>query len=95
MPTDNEIEQYGAGLPIWDQIRLFQEWAPLIGFAQRFTAETDRVKQSLIVADALEWLASKTATPLDDEVVKLVSAIAHTPQGVALVQWALHKAGAA
>jgi hypothetical protein len=53
MPTDQEIEEYGAGLPIWDQIRLFQQWAPLIGFAQRFTVETDSVRRSLVVADAL------------------------------------------
>ena len=95
MPTQNEMDQYGAGLPVWDQIRLFQEWAPLVGFAQRLANERDNVQRSLIVADALEWLAAKTKTPLDDELVKLVSAIVHTPAGEALVQWALHKAGAA
>ena len=94
MPTDQEIEQYGAGLPIWDQIRLFQEWAPLIGFAQRFTVETDSVKRSLVVADALEWLASKTRSQLDDELVKHVSAVARTLEGEALVRWALSKVGA-
>ena len=95
MATKNEMDQYGAGLPIWDQIRLFQEWAPLIGYAQSFVNERDNVKRSLIVTDALEWLASKTKSPLDDELVKLVSAIAHTPQGESLIQFALHKAGAA
>jgi hypothetical protein len=94
MPTDHEIEEYGARLPIWDQIRLFQEWAPLIGFAQRFTVETDNVKRSLVVADALEWLASKTHSPLDDELVKHVAAVARTPEGEALVRWALSKVGA-
>lgn len=75
------------GLPIWEQIRLLNEWAPLLGFGQRFLAEPDTHRRVLVVTDALEWLAAKTKTTLDDEVVKLVEDVLRTPQGEALVRW--------
>ena len=95
MPTQDELNQYGAGLSIWEQIRLFQEWAPLIGYAQRFTQEADPYKRSVVVAEALEWVASKTRSPLDDELVKHVVAVSKTREGEELIRWALAKAGAA
>lgn len=95
MPTPEELDQYGAGLSIWEQIRLFQEWAPLVGFAQRFTSETDAYKRSVVVAEALEWVASKTKSPLDDELVAKVVAVSKTKEGEDLIRWALAKAGAA
>lgn len=95
MPTPAELDQYGAGLSIWEQIRLFQEWSPLIGFAQRFTSEPDAYRRSVIVVEALEWVASKTKSPLDNELVTRVVAIAKTPQGEDLIRWSLSKAGAA
>lgn len=93
MPTPEEMDKFGAGLPIWEQLRLFQEWAPLIGYAQRFTAETDDYKRSLVVGEALEWVAAKTASPLDDELAKHVVELAKTPQGEKVIRWALAKAG--
>lgn len=95
MPTQEELDQFGAGLSIWEQIRLFQEWAPLIGYAQRFTAETDAYKRSVVVAEALEWVASKTKSALDDELVTRVVAVSKTREGEELIRWALAKAGAA
>ena len=46
------------------------------------------------MADALEWLASKTNSTLDDELVRHVNAIARTPEGEALIRWGLAKVGA-
>ena len=95
MPTQEELDQFGAGLSIWEQIRLCQEWAPLIGYAQRFTQEADTYKRSVVVAEALEWVASKTKSPLDDELVTRVVAVSKTKEGEELIRWALAKAGAA
>ena len=95
MPTQEELDQFGAGLSIWEQIRLFQEWAPLIGYAQRFTQEADIYKRSVVVAEALEWVASKTKSSLDDELVNRVVAVSKTREGEKLIRWALAKAGAA
>ena len=87
--TPAELEQYGAGLNIWQQIALLQAWSPLIGYGQRLVNESDPYKKSLIVAEAAEWLASKTDAKADDQLVKLLGDIIRTPQGEAVVRWAL------
>jgi hypothetical protein len=79
------------GLPIWEQIRLLNEWSPLLGFGQRFLAESDIHKRVLIVADAMEWLAAKTSTKLDDELVGHVDEVLRTPQGEAVVRWVVKR----
>lgn len=86
MPEENDYQ----GLSIWEQIRLLSEWSPLLSFGQRFISEYDPHAKSIIVADACEWLAAKTrATKVDDELVSLLSAILKSPQGEALVRWAV------
>ena len=91
--TPEEAEQYGAVLSIWEQLRLLSEWSPLLAFGQKLMAETDPHAKTIVVAEALEWLASKTkATNVDDELVNLVSAILKSPQGEALVRWCVKKA---
>ena len=91
--TPDEIAKYGDRLTIWEQIRLLNAWAPLLAYGQRFLAEPDGYKKSLIVAEALEWLASKTDAKLDDELVGVVSAVLRTPQGEALVRWVMARVG--
>lgn len=89
--TPEEANRYGASLNIWQQIQLLTTWSPLISYGQRFLNERDAYKRSLIVAEALEWLAAKTDAKLDDELTKLMSDILRTPQGEAMVMWALAK----
>ena len=89
MPTQSEINQFGASLSWLDQIKLFQEWLPLIGFGQRFMLEGDEYVRTIIVADACEWVAHKTQTGLDDQVVMLIASIMKTQQGEALVRFLL------
>lgn len=93
--TPEEANRYGASLNIWQQIQLLTTWSPLIGFGQRFVGELDAYKRTLIVAEALEWIAAKTDARLDDEVVALIGAILQTPQGEAFVRWALAKVASA
>jgi len=87
--TPAELEQYGAGLSIWDQIRLLQTWAPLIGYGQRFINEADPYKRSIIVTEASEWLASKTHAQADDQLVRLLGDLLKTKEGEKLVRWCL------
>jgi hypothetical protein len=87
--TAQEAEQYGAGLSIWEKIALLNSFAPLIGYAQRFSQEADPFKRGLVVADACEWLASKTNSTADDELVKHIAAVLRTPEGEKLVRWCL------
>lgn len=93
--TPDELNQYGAGLSIWQQIALLQAWAPLIGYGQRFVNELDPYKKGLVVAEAAEWLASRTDAKADDDLVKLLADLLKSPQGEALVRWALLQVEAA
>jgi len=90
--TPEELEKYGAGLNIWDQIRLLQTWAPLIGYGQRFVQTADPYAKAVIVSEAAEWVASKTDARLDDQLVKYLADILKTPQGEALVRFLLIQA---
>lgn len=93
--TPEELEKYGSGLSIWQQIALLQAWAPLIGYGQRFVNEVDPYRKGLVVAEAAEWVASRTDAKLDDKLVKLLADILRTPQGEALVRFVLMQAEAA
>lgn len=90
--TPEEANRYGGTLSIWEKLVLLQAWAPLVAFAQRFVTAPDAYAKSVIVGECCEWLASKTDSKLDDELVALVSAVMHTPQGEALVRWVIAKA---
>lgn len=87
------VEQnYGANLTLWDKIRILQEWSPVVTYVQLFLAEHDPHKKSLIVADACEWLASKSkGTKVDDELVDHVTAILKSPQGESFLRWIVAK----
>ena len=89
--TAEEANRYGSTLNIWQAIRLLTAWQPLIAYGQRFLAETDPYKRGLIVAEGVEWLASKTDSTVDDELVALVGDILKTEQGESLVRWAIAK----
>jgi len=89
--TADEYAKYGNTLSIWQQLALLQAWAPLIGYGQRFVNEVDPYKKGLVVSDAAEWLASKTNSQTDDQLVRLLADVVKTPQGEALVRWCLLK----
>jgi hypothetical protein len=86
-------EEFGfnRGLSIWDKLRIIQEWAPLVTYIRAFSVESDAHRQSLIIADACEWLASKTETRLDDEFVSHLAAVLRSPQGESFVRWIVKK----
>jgi hypothetical protein len=88
LPPPGEEPNY-EGLPLVEQIRLLQEWAPLIGYGQRFLSVNDAYARALIVGEALQWLAAKTRTKLDDGFTRHVSAMLATKEGEAFVRWAI------
>lgn len=85
--TAAEEQQYGNTLNIWQALRLLQTYSPLITYAQAFLAESDPYRKGLIVAEAVEWVASKTDAVADDQAVKLVADILRTKEGENLVRW--------
>jgi hypothetical protein len=90
--TADEYAKYGDMLTIWQQLALLQAWAPLIAYGQQFVNQSDPYKKSLVVADAAEWLASKTGSQTDDQLVRLLADVLKTPQGEALVRFCLLQA---
>lgn len=91
--TAAEQAEYGSSLNIWQAIRLLQTWHPLISYGQRFVQTVDPYQKGLIVAEAVEWLASKTDATTDDEVVRHVAAVLKTKEGEQLVRFCLGLAG--
>ena len=91
--TAAEQAEYGSTLNIWQALRLLQTWHPLISYGQRFVQTVDPYQKGLIVAEAVEWLASKTDATTDDEVVRHVAAVLKTKEGESLVRFCLGLAG--
>ena len=85
-------DEYGAyDLSWWDTLQIVQQLMPLVGYAQRLLNEPDAYKKGIVVADACEWLASRSQTTLDDEAVKLVGDVVKTPEGEKLIRWILER----
>lgn len=89
--TPEEYAQFGVNLNWIDQIKLLSQWAPLLSYAQAYSQQSDPYKRSIVIADGVEWVASKTQTPVDDQAVRLIADLLKTPQGEALIRWCLLK----
>lgn len=85
-------DEYGSyDASWWDTLQIVQQLMPLIGYGQRVVREPDVYRKGIIVADALEWLASRSQTKVDDEVVKLVGDVVKTPEGERLIRYIVSK----
>jgi hypothetical protein len=91
--TAAEEQQYGNALTIWQALRLLQTWHPLVSYAQRFVNTIDPYGKALVVAEACEWLAAKTDSPLDDQLVRHVAEVLKTKEGEMLVRFCLLQVG--
>jgi len=74
-----------------DKLRLIGEWSPVLSIVQQYANEADSHKKVLVVMDALEFLASKTDTQLDDGLVTRLDAVLRTSQGEDLVRYVVEK----
>lgn len=90
--TAAEQAEYGANLSIWEKLLLLQSFAPLVTFGQRFVSTPDPYTKAVVVGECCEWLASKTDSGLDDELVKHLAAVLKTEEGETLVRWVVAKA---
>lgn len=74
-------------MSILEKLRLLSEWSPVLSFLQQLSREDDPHAKSIIVFDAAEWLADKTDTSWDDELVELLADIVASEEGEKLVRW--------
>jgi hypothetical protein len=89
--TAAESAQYGNNLTIWQKLALIQAWSPLLTYAQQYLGTVDPFARAVVVSECAEWLASKTDSGLDDELVKHLAALLKTKEGESLVRWAVGK----
>ena len=90
--TPDEINKYGDNLSIWTRLLLIQAWAPLLGYAQQYINAIDPYAKAVVVSDCCEWLASKTDSSLDNQLVQHLAAILKTAEGERLVRFVVAKA---
>jgi hypothetical protein len=76
---------------IFEKLRLLAEWSPLLTYMQTLAAEDDIHAKAVIVAEALEWVATRTEIDWDDELASHVSDILVSEEGEAFVRWILEK----
>jgi hypothetical protein len=76
---------------IFEKLRLLAEWSPLLTYMQTLAAEDDIHAKAVIVAEALEWVATRTQIEWDDELASHVSDILVSEEGEAFVRWILEK----
>jgi hypothetical protein len=91
--TPAEAAEYGNTLNIWQAIRLLQTWSPLLAYGQKFVNAIDPYQKGLIVGEAAEWLASKTDSQVDDQLVRHLAEVAKTKEGEQLIRFCLGLAG--
>jgi hypothetical protein len=91
--TATEQAEYGNTLNIWQAIRLLQTWSPLLAYGQKFVNTVDPYAKGLVVGEAAEWLASKTDSEVDDQLVRRLAAVAQTREGEDLIRFCLGLAG--
>ena len=76
---------------IFEKLRLLSEWSPLLTYLQTIAAEDDIHAKAVIVAEALEWVATRTEIEWDDELASHVSDILVSEEGEAFVRWIIEK----
>lgn len=72
-------------------LRLVFEWLPAFHIFPAIAAAPPGHDRALEVLRLVEFISTKTDTPLDDELTKLVKGILLTPQGEALVDYITDK----
>ena len=66
---------------IIEKIRLLAEYSPLLAIAQDILAEQDPYKRTLIAFQAIDWVADRTETDIDDTVIHHLKAVLGTEEG--------------
>lgn len=90
----NEEEVYGAGLPIFEKLKLLAEWAPLIGRLQSVLDAATPLDRATAIVKSLQWAAGKSNTTIDDEALFHLEAVLKTPEGQAFFNWVVAKVSA-
>jgi hypothetical protein len=72
---------------IAEKLRVLVEWSPLIGLVSGVTGASTPLDRALRIFAVLRWVADKTGTEIDDQLVDLLEDILRTPEGQALFDY--------
>lgn len=91
MESNENEDVYGAGMPLFDKLKLLAEWAPLLGRLQSVMDATTPHDQALAIVKVLQWAAGKSGTEVDDEALYHLEAVLKSAEGKAFFQWVVQK----
>lgn len=86
-----QVDIYGANLPILEKLRLLAEWAPLLGRMQSVLDAETPYDRAAAVVKVLQWAAGKSGTEMDDEALFHLEAVLKSPEGQELFKWIVQK----
>lgn len=79
---------------VGDKIRQLVEWAPALSIVSEISgAETVQAKVAGVL-NLMQFVAAKTATPIDDELLERIENVLLSPQGQELVNYIIRLATA-
>lgn len=70
-----------------EKVRVILEWLPAINMIPAIAAADEGQARAVAACEFVEFIATKTETPMDDELASLCKAILLTPEGGALVDY--------
>ncbi len=70
-----------------DKIRLLVEWAPGLSLLSALSAARTPADRADAALKLMQFVATKTATPIDDEVVARLRALLQTKEGYELFEY--------
>lgn len=91
MEPNEQVDLYGANMPLLDKLKLLTEWAPLIGRLQVVISAETPYDQATALVNLMRWAAGKSATEVDDEALFHLEAVLKSPEGQAAFKWAVNK----
>jgi hypothetical protein len=72
---------------IAEKLRVIVEWSPLIGMVSDISAASTPLERALKIFAVLRWVAEKTDSAIDDDLVNMLEDILKTPEGAALFEY--------
>lgn len=84
-------EVFGAGLPLFEKLKLLAEWSPLLARMQAVLSANTPHTRAIAVVDTLQWAAGKSGTDVDDEALEHLEAVLKSPEGQAFFNWCVAK----
>lgn len=77
-----------------DKVRQIVEWAPALSIVSEISNAKTVPEQVAGALNLMQFVASKTATPVDDELLERVEAVLLSPAGQELVSYVVRLATA-